>query len=986
MKRKVRRGIISMVFLLTGILLWATDTKAETIKGELGEEIYCSYDTETKVLQITGTGQMNDYLDISVPWEQYKEEVKEIQIQEGITNIGDSIFTEMFNVEKVDIPDSVTEIGKRAFWNCQSLKSIDLPDQLQSIGDSAFINCSTLTRVTLPEHATELGKEVFYSCDNLEDITFPSQITEIPSKFLNSCDNLKKIDIPKHVTKIGAYSFAGCSSLQEIKIPDTVTEIGGEEGGTFSGCGSLTEIEIPEKVTVIPKHTFSVCRKLSKVVLPDGVEKIGDFAFQHCEELKDFVLPANVKTIGMGIFAHCANMTEVVLSDENSNFQTLNGVLYNKAGSSIIVYPPGKMDTSYEILSSVTDIGAGAFYTCGNLVNVTIPEKVKTIGTMAFYECNALREIDIPDQVEEIGQNAFDESRGMMNISVSEGNVNYASYKGILYNKDRTELLFCPDGYYGTVTVHENAKKIEDQAFASCQNITEVILPEELTTIGDGAFKVCAKLVTINIPSSVKTIGEEAFCLCTNLPEIRIPGSVKEIGYGTFSQCESLMDVTLEKGVITIEDDVFSYCDSLQSIVFPEGMNHIGVHAFYDCNHLSKAYFEGDAPEEVMDYAFYNCADDFAIYYRKEKKGWTSPTWLGYPTKIWEVEEEEFPLQGECGEDVYWFLDKETGVLTISGNGYWKARTPGDHYWRHYYDAIKKVVVKEGIEEIPDYALDGCVNLTEVVLPNGLKRIDYQAFAALKLESITIPKSVEYIGERAFCGDAHLTSVYFPGKISEEIEEDAFGEVTATVYYSKEDNTATEALRQNYGGNLTWKPYTIRKKQTIKASSYTKTYGSKAFSLGAKTSGDGKLTYTSGNKKIATVSSKGNVTIKGYGSVTITIKAAQTEHYLAASKKITIKVIPKKASIKSVTSPGKKKIKITWSKNSTVTGYQIYLSTRKDFKKNVVSRSYGKSTGTKTLSGWKSKTTYYIKIRSYKTVGKTKCYGAWSSIKSVKVK
>lgn len=904
MKRKVRRGIISMVFLLTGILLWATDTKAETIKGELGEEIYCSYDTETKVLQITGTGQMNDYLDISVPWEQYKEEVKEIQIQEGITNIGDSIFTEMFNVEKVDIPDSVTEIGKRAFWNCQSLKTIDLPDQLQSIGDSAFVNCSTLTRVTLPEHATELGKEVFYSCDNLEDITFPSQITEIPSEFLKSCDNLKKIDIPKHVTKIGAYSFAGCSSLQEIKIPDTVTEIGGEEGGTFSSCGSLTEMEIPEKVTVIPQHTFSACHKLSKVVLPDGVEKIGDFAFQHCEELKDFVLPANVKTIG----------------------------------------------------------------------------------TMAFYECNALREIDIPDQVEEIGQNAFDESRGMMNISVSEGNVNYASYKGILYNKDRTELLFCPDGYYGTVTVHENAKKIEDQAFASCQNITEVILPEELTTIGDGAFKVCRKLVTINIPSSVKTIGEEAFCLCTNLPEIRIPGSVKEIGYGTFSQCESLIDVTLEKGVTTIEDFVFSYCDSLQSIIFPEGMNHIGVHAFYDCNHLSKAYFEGDAPEEVMDYAFYNCADDFAIYYRKEKKGWTSPTWLGYPTKIWEVEEEEFPLQGECGEDVYWSLDKETGVLTISGNGYWKARTPGDHYWRHYYDAIKKVVVKEGIEEIPDYALDGCVNLTEVVLPNGLKRIDYQAFAALKLESITIPKSVEYIGERAFCGDAHLTSVYFPGKISEEIEEDAFGEVTATVYYSKEDNTATEALRQNYGGNLTWKPYTIRKKQTIKASSYTKTYGSKAFSLGAKTSGDGKLTYTSGNKKIATVSSKGNVTIKGYGSVTITIKAAQTEHYLAASKKITIKVIPKKASIKSVTSPGKKKIKITWSKNSTVTGYQIYLSTRKDFKKNVVSRSYGKSTGTKTLSGWKSKTTYYIKIRSYKTVGKTKYYGAWSSIKSVKVK
>ena len=194
------------------------------------------------------------------------------------------------------------------------------------------------------------------------------------------------------------------------------------------------------------------------------------------------------------------------------------------------------------------------------------------------------------------------------------------------------------------------------------------------------------------------------------------------------------------------------------------------------------------------------------------------------------------------------------------------------------------------------------------------------------------------------------------------------------------------------GNNPTNKPAgntgSAKQNQSINtsASTYTKAIGSKAFSLGAKASGGGKLTYTSSNKKVATVSSTGQVSVKSYGMATITINASATQNYNAATKKVSIKVVPKKGSLKAVKSPSKKKMKISWKKDKKVTGYEIYVSPKKDFSRETIKRNYKKNTVSKTISGWKSKRTYYVKIRGYKKIGKVKYYGAWSSVKKVKVK
>ncbi|MDO5547385.1 MAG: penicillin-binding Tp47 domain C-containing protein [Eubacteriales bacterium] len=169
---------------------------------------------------------------------------------------------------------------------------------------------------------------------------------------------------------------------------------------------------------------------------------------------------------------------------------------------------------------------------------------------------------------------------------------------------------------------------------------------------------------------------------------------------------------------------------------------------------------------------------------------------------------------------------------------------------------------------------------------------------------------------------------------------------------------------------------------TITAKSYTKAYGAKAFKLGAKNSGNGKLTYTSSNKKVATVSSAGKITIKGVGKATITIKAAGTTKYKAASKKVTITVNPAKTSISNLKNVKGKKMTAKWAKKSSATGYQIYYSTSSSFK------TYKKTTSTsasKTISGLTKGKTYYVKVRGYKKVSGKTYYASWSTSKKVKI-
>ena len=202
---------------------------------------------------------------------------------------------------------------------------------------------------------------------------------------------------------------------------------------------------------------------------------------------------------------------------------------------------------------------------------------------------------------------------------------------------------------------------------------------------------------------------------------------------------------------------------------------------------------------------------------------------------------------------------------------------------------------------------------------------------------------------------------------------------------TSKDDPSGSTTDKTTGNNGTVK---TKKKQkiTTSASVYTKAYGSKAFSLGASASGGAKLTYKSANTKIAKVSGSGKVTVKKYGTVKITITAGATKDYESVKKTVAINVVPKAVTLKSVKSPSQRRIEISWKKNKDASGYNLYLSKRKDFKKWTVERSLKKNKASWFATNCKSKNTYYVKIRAYKKIGKTKYYGEWSKVKKVKIK
>ena len=171
----------------------------------------------------------------------------------------------------------------------------------------------------------------------------------------------------------------------------------------------------------------------------------------------------------------------------------------------------------------------------------------------------------------------------------------------------------------------------------------------------------------------------------------------------------------------------------------------------------------------------------------------------------------------------------------------------------------------------------------------------------------------------------------------------------------------------------------------IKKKKYNKTFGSKAFSLGARA--NCKLKYKSSNTRAVSVNSKGKVTIKGCGKATITLTASAKD-FKTAVKKVTITVKPKKAAISSLKSIKKKTAAVVWKRDKKATGYQVQYCLSKKFtgsKTKLKTITKNKTTELK-LKKLKRRKTYYVRVRSYKQSGSSKIYGTWSKTKTVKVK
>ena len=326
-KRKIASAVAYVLIFAIAIALFngTTSFAAETIaSGTCGANATWTLDSDG-LLVISGTGETRAFQCDEGVWSSYKNKVKRVVIEDGITDICAGMFGDCVWLTSINISDSVTSIGYRAFSGCSSLTSITIPDSVTSIGNSAFSRCSrlititildgvtsigpyafsecvSLTSITIPDGVTSIGDSAFYECSSLTSITIPDSVTSIDDGAFQLCRSLTTIIIPDGVTKIGKNVFGGCRSLTTITIPDSVTSIG---ESAFDGCISLTKITIPDSVTSIGISAFSYCSSLTAITIPDSVTSIGPYAFSLCYSLTSITIPDSVTSIGYEAFSHC---------------------------------------------------------------------------------------------------------------------------------------------------------------------------------------------------------------------------------------------------------------------------------------------------------------------------------------------------------------------------------------------------------------------------------------------------------------------------------------------------------------------------------------------------------------------------------------------------------------------------------------------------------------------------------------------------------
>ena len=358
-------------------------------------------------------------------------------------------------------------------------------------------------------------------------------------------------------------------------------------------CNELvTKIEIPAEIEDIPvveieSSAFNGCANLTSIIIPDSVTSIGDFAFENCSGLTSITIPDSVTSIGDHAFYNCSSLTNITVSENNKYFSSLNGVLFNKDKTELVTYLTGNERTEYAIPDSVTSIGDRAFYKCSSLTSIIIPDSVTSIGDHAFYNCSSLTSITIPDSVTSIGDHAFYNCSSLTNITVSENNKYFSSLNGVLFNKDKTELITYPIGNERTeYTIPDSVTSIGNFIFYNCSSLTSITIPDSVTSIGNFAFYNCSSLTSITIPDSVASIGNSAFYNCSSLTNIKLPDVIDIISGNTFRDCSSLLNIIIPDSVTAIKECAFYNCSNLTSITIPDSVASIENSAFYNCTSL----------------------------------------------------------------------------------------------------------------------------------------------------------------------------------------------------------------------------------------------------------------------------------------------------------------------------------------------------------------------------------------------------------------
>lgn len=332
--------------------------------------------------------------------------------------------------------------------------------------------------------------------------------------------------------------------------------------------------ELKSCIFSIGRYAFSGCKNLKKISIPVSVEIIGFAAFSG-SGIESIHLPANLKTISTAAFSGCTNLKSVEFPEALTKIESR---AFEKSGL-----------VRMELPDTVTTMGSDVFSECPNLEFVKLPRNLEVIEMSMFKKCAKLQSVVFPENVKVIGRWAF---------------------------------MWCDE--LQNFTLPESVETIGLQAFIDCESLTEVTIPANVTIIEQNSFSGCGKLRAIYVAEGNPAYQSVDGVLMTKDGTMvhTCPGA-KE---GTF---------VIPNGVTTIASLAFFDCQNLKRLVIPATLTTINERGFDFCDNLLSFYFSGAAPEEELLKKM-DISSDATLYYLEGQSGWTSPTYLGYKTALWD--------------------------------------------------------------------------------------------------------------------------------------------------------------------------------------------------------------------------------------------------------------------------------------------------------------------------------------------------------------
>ena len=733
---------------------------------------------------------------------------------------------------------------------------------------------------------------------------------------------------------------------------------------TFSGSGDMadtpageytpweknfrTEVKhiiINDGITNIGMNAFYTIEKAVDIHIPQSVTVIKDGALKGCESIEELRLPNGLKSIGSGAFWLMTSCKKFSIEQPKSgtSFWTKDGVLFN--GSTLLYYPQSKTDTSYVIPYGTQIVKSWSFTNPKYLTTVYIPETVIKTGGDSFANQNHKMTNPITFWLSTKGNCTMNKGTFSSLPSGSKVKVKTTELMDKLKNSTLEDDATTVELYQQNNN-YDNYNAMKHGYADKSKQITSGTI--HLFGVHQDAATDCVTWKSSD-PSVAAIVIPEAYMGDDTKDRIRYNEAETSCSGGYVKGGTKPGTATI---TVTREDKKESFSFTVENVV-PTTSTEI--------------YHQADGKQQVLGNSLCIHTGKSDTVRLQTVPGLTTALTNGVTWSVSDPSKVSVTAEGTYHEKATLYR-KAAGDVTVTatmedenGNAIQKSfQVIGDKSTKGWYVIVnddEDVLVKDSTPVEPK----AVVKCGDTVLRAGT---DYM----LSYYDNFLPQGengwwgyVNIIPIGAYRGNSDITQAFL-------IVLDESGDIQPTDPKTPQNPTTANKLK--------------KQKITKVSSTYKKSVG-QSFTL--KPKAKGKITYKTGNKKVATVNSKGKVTVKGTGKATITVTAKATSTYSKSVKKITVYGVPKKPEMKKLTA-GKKKFTVQWKKDKKADGYQVQYSTDKKFKKNVKSVNVSKKNTKATVKKLKKGKTYRVRVRSYKKINGKKYYSGWGKVKSVKVR